>query len=127
MEGCDPHYSFHHIGTDESLYVFEAPIDMLSYITLCPEDWQRHSYVACCGTSILPVMKMLERMPQIHTVLLCLDNDEAGRLANQRMKAQLEANYTVERLVPENKDWNDDLTAIREQECEVKVSCQSFG
>ena len=53
---------------------------------------------------------MLERKPQIHTILLCLDNDEAGHLANQRMKAQLEANYTVEQLVPENKDWNDDLT-----------------
>ena len=127
VEGCDPRYSFHHIGTDGSLYVFEAPIDMLSYITLYPEDWQRHSYVACCGTSIQPVVKMLERMPQIHTVLLCLDNDEAGRLANQRMKAQLEANYTVERLVPENKDWNDDLTAIREQKCEVTAPCQSFG
>ena len=127
VEGCDPHYSFHHIGTDERLYVFEAPIDMLSYITLYPEDWQRHSYVACCGTSILPVMKMLERMPQIHTVLLCLDNDEAGRLANQRMTEQLAEKYAVEQLVPENKDWNDDLTAIREQECEVKVSCQSFG
>ena len=100
---------------------------MLSYITLYPEDWQRHSYVACCGTSILPVMKMLERMPQIHTVLLCLDNDEAGRLANQRMTEQLAEKYAVEQLVPENKDWNDDLTAIREQECEVKVSCQSFG
>lgn len=127
VEGGDPHYSFHHIGTDERLYVFEAPIDMLSYITLYPEDWQRHSYVACCGTSILPVMKMLERMPQIHTVLLCLDNDEAGRLANQRMTEQLAEKYAVEQLVPENKDWNDDLTAIREQECEVKVSCQSFG
>ena len=115
------------VGTDECLYVFEAPIDMLSYITLYPEDWQRHSYVACCGTSILPVMKMLERMPQIHTVLLCLDNDEAGRLANQRMTEQLAEKYAVEQLVPENKDWNDDLTAIREQECEVKVSCQSFG
>ena len=100
---------------------------MLSYITLHPEDWQRHSYVACCGTSIQPVVKMLERMPQIHTVLLCLDNDEAGRLANQRMKAQLEVNYTVERLVPENKDWNDDLTTVREQKCEVNTSCQSFG
>ena len=100
---------------------------MLSYITLHPQEWQRHSYVACCGTSIQPVIKMLERMPQIRTVLLCQDNDEAGHLANQRMKAQLEANYTVERLVPENKDWNDDLTAIREQKCEVKVSCQSFG
>ena len=115
------------LGTDERLYVFEAPIDMLSYITLYPEDWQRHSYVACCGTSILPVMKMLERMPQIHTVLLCLDNDEAGRLANQRMTEQLAEKYAVEQLVPENRDWNDDLTAIREQECEVKVSCQSFG
>ena len=127
VEGCDPRYSFHHIGTDGSLYVFEAPIDILSYITLHPQEWQRHSYVACCGTSIQPVMKMLERMPQIRTVLLCLDNDEAGRLANQRMKAQLEANYTVERLVPENKDWNDDLTTVREQECEVNTSCQSFG
>ena len=77
VEGCDPRYSFHHIGTDGSLYVFEAPIDMLSYITLHPEDWQRHSYVACCGTSIQPVVKMLERKPQIHTILLCLDNDEA--------------------------------------------------
>ena len=50
VEGCDPCYSFHHIGTDRSLYVFEAPIDMLSYITLHPEGWQSHSYVACCGT-----------------------------------------------------------------------------
>ena len=46
VEGCDPRYSFHHMGTDESLYVFEAPIDMLSYITLHPQEWQRHSYVA---------------------------------------------------------------------------------
>lgn len=127
VEGCDPRYSFHHIGTDGNLYVFEAPIDMLSYITLYPEGWQRHSYVACCGTSIQPVMKMLERMPQIHTVLLCMDNDEAGHLANQRMKNQLEANYMVEQLVPENKDWNDDLTGVREQKCEVTALCQSFG
>ena len=72
-------------------------------------------------------MKMLERMPQIHTVLLCLDNDEAGRLANQRMTEQLAEKYAVAQLVPENKDWNDDLTAVREQECELKVSCQNFG
>ena len=111
VEGCDPRYSFHHIGTDGSLYVFEAPIDMLSYITLEPEDWQEHSYVACCGTSIQPVLKMLERVPQLDTVLLCLDNDEAGHVASQRMSAQLADQYSVERLIPENKDWNDDLTA----------------
>lgn len=91
--------------------MFEAPIDMLSYITLHPEDWQSHSYVACCGTSIQPVLKLLERQPQINTVLLCLDNDEAGHLASRRMEEQLAERYTVERLIPTHKDWNDDLTA----------------
>lgn len=68
-------------------------------------------YVACCGTSIQPVLKLLERQPQINTVLLCLDNDEAGHLASRRMKEQLAERYTVERLIPAHKDWNDDLTA----------------
>ncbi|MEA4828557.1 MAG: DUF3991 domain-containing protein, partial [Enterococcus thailandicus] len=34
VDSCDPNYSFHHIGTTNRLYVFEAPIDLLSYITL---------------------------------------------------------------------------------------------
>ena len=127
VEGCDPRYTFHHMGTDGSLYVFEAPIDMLSYITLHPSDWQRHSYVACCGTSIQPVEKMLERLPQLDTVLLCLDNDEAGHAASQRMKTQLEENYTVERLTPEHKDWNDDLIAQTQSRNEVMPLCQTFG
>lgn len=127
VEGSDPRYSFHHIGTDGGLYIFEAPIDLLSYITLHPEHWQAHSYVACCGTSIQPVLKMLERLPRINTILLCLDNDEAGHLACQRMSAQLAEHYTVERLVPKNKDWNDDLTAEKEIRNEVTQACQSFG
>ncbi len=126
-EGCDPRYTFHHMGTDGSLYVFEAPIDMLSYITLHPVDWQRHSYVACCGTSIQPVEKILERLPQLDTVLLCLDNDQAGHAASQRMKTQLEENYTVERLTPEHKDWNDDLTTQTQSRNEVMPLCQTFG
>ena len=68
------------------------------------------AYVACCGTSIQPVLQMLEQAPQLDTVLLCLDNDEAGHQASRRMREQLEARYSVERLIPENKDWNDDLT-----------------
>ena len=107
--GMDPRYSFHYVGTGRSLYVFEAPIDMLSFITLYPENWQRHSYVACCGTSIQPVLQMLEQVPQLDTILLCLDNDEAGHQASRRMREQLDARYSVERLIPENKDWNDVL------------------
>ena len=50
VEGSRPQYSFHHMGKDSALYVFEAPIDMLSFLTLYPEGWQEHSYVALCGT-----------------------------------------------------------------------------
>lgn len=39
VEGSDPAHSFHWVGTSKQLYVFEAPIDLLSYITLHPEGW----------------------------------------------------------------------------------------
>lgn len=117
VESSDPRYSFHHIGTDDTLFVFEAPIDMLSYISLHPNDWQRHSYVACCGVSFQPVQKILERIPDIGTVFLCLDNDEAGYAASVRMAASLEEQgIHSERLIPTGKDWNDDLMALRKQE-----------
>ena len=117
VEGSDPRFSFNRKGTDGSLYVFEAPIDMLSYITLHPEDWEMHSYVACCGTSFLPVQQILERLPQFETVLLCLDNDEAGHAACLRMTDQLKEQYIVERLISKNKDWNDDLIAEKQEVC----------
>lgn len=110
VEGSDPRYSFHHIGNNGSLLVFEAPIDLLSHISLYPQSWQENSYVACCGTSIQPVLKTLELMPQADTVLLCLDNDEAGQRATRRMAGQLEAEgLTVITKIPKMKDWNDDL------------------
>jgi hypothetical protein len=127
VEGSDPKYSFHHMGTDGSLYVFEAPIDLLSYITLHPNGWERHSYVACCGTSALPVIKMLDRLPQLNSVYLGLDNDKAGQAASQRMAEQIEGRgIAADRLVPENKDWNDDLIARREMRNEVIQPCQTL-
>ena len=112
VEGGDPRYSFHHIGRDGSLYVFEAPIDLLSFITLYPRGWEEHSYVACCGTSIQPVLEALERMPTKDNVFLCLDNDTAGQKACRRMADQLrELGVAAERIVPTLKDWNEDLVA----------------
>ena len=99
-------------GTDKSLYVFEAPIDLLSHITLYPYGWQEHSYVACCGTSIQPVLERLRQNPKLDMVYLCLDNDDAGNDACDRMTDTLEdMGLDVERLCPVRKDWNDDLCA----------------
>ena len=49
--GSEKAYGFGHIGTDEKLFVFESPIDLLSYITAVPEEWEKHSYVCLLYTS----------------------------------------------------------------------------
>ena len=108
-------HSFHKNGTDRSLYVFEAPIDLLSHITLYPTGWLEHSYVACCGTSVQPVLEWLRQNPKLlNMVYLCLDNDEAGEDACESMMEVLaDMDVDVERLRPQGKDWNDDLRAKR--------------
>lgn len=114
VEGSDTKHSFHWNGTDKSLYVFEAPIDLLSFITLHPAGWREHSYVACCGTTMQPVLERLRQNPKIEMVYLCLDNDEAGETASERMEETLHGlNVDAERLRLVHKDWNDDLCAQR--------------
>ena len=118
VAGCDARYSFHHMGVDSQLYVFEAPIDMLSFISLYPDDWTSHSYVALCGTGGQAMLWMLEQNPMLLSISLCLDNDEAGMKATQRLTDQLtERGYNwVGSYVPEHKDWSEDLVAQFEQE-----------
>ena len=116
VAGSDPRCSFHYLGWDERLYVFEAPIDLLSYITMYPKEWRQSSYVACCGTSFLPVEAMLSQQPNIKWVFLCLDHDRAGQSANQRMEEALNSRkIKTERYVPMHKDWNEDLLHLRRE------------
>ena len=60
---------------------------------------------------------MLERCPNIETVHLCLDNDQAGQQASRRLAGVVrEQGLEVDALVPIFKDWNMDLCASVEQE-----------
>ena len=94
---------------NESINNYPQQVEFIrNDISMNPQQWQKHSYVACCGTSPLPVMQMLK--PETQIVYLCLDNDDAGHKASERMAEQLhERGVMTERLVPELKDWNDDL------------------
>ena len=113
VSGCDARYSFHYTGTSDRLYVFEAPVDLLSFLTLYQKDWQSHSYAALCGTSEHALLWMLEQNPNIRNVLLCLDHDAAGIEANGRLAEILRDRgyHCVSVLQPEHKDWNEDLKA----------------
>ena len=119
VAGSNLRYSFHAIGSDGLLFVFESPIDLLSYITMHQDNWEQHSYVACCGTSTIPLSWMLEQQPYAQ-VFLCYDNDKAGLSACQRAEKLLEEKgIPSKRLLPKNKDWNDDL---RERSAACSVS-----
>lgn len=121
VEGSHPAYSFHYISKNpypHKLCVFEAPIDLLSYISLHPENWKQHSYMALNGVSEQPVLKLLELYPQLQRVTLCLDNDEAGRKAASRIHKTLKEQgfEDVAYDVSAHKDWNEDLVTAYSQE-----------
>ena len=111
-ESCDPRYSFHWTGKDNTLYLFEAPIDMLSFISLHKENWRSHSYAAACCVGDQVLFQMLKANPNINTVCLCMDNDTAGQAANKRISDKLFIQgIKHEILVPSLKDWNEDRLA----------------
>ena len=111
VDGCDPRFSFHYTGQSDTVYVFEAPIDMLSFLSLYQQDWQRHSYVSLCGVSEHALLQLLVENPQVKKIGLCLDNDKAGLKARERLTGILaEKGYgEVFSLLPRQKDWNEDL------------------
>lgn len=111
VAGSDTDYSFSHFGNDGKLFVFEAPIDMLSFITLNPKDWKNHSYIAMNGIYESAALKALENHSDLRSVYLCTDNDEGGIDAAERLRDILhEHGYTdIFRIAPQQKDWNECL------------------
>jgi len=118
VEGSDPKHSFHYNGKSDTLYVFEAPVDMLSFITLHMKDWKQHSYVTLDGVSEHAMLQQLDTHSQLKNVVLCLDHDEVGIEASGRLADILcKQNYydpaymEVPVLRSRFKDWNEDLKA----------------
>lgn len=113
VDGCDPRYSFHYTGQSDTVYVFEAPIDLLSFITLYPKDWKKHSYVSLCGVAEHALRQMLADNASIKKVALCLDHDAAGIEAAGCLAETLEKLGYQEVFIIQsrNKDWNEDIKA----------------
>lgn len=107
-----PEYSFHWTGKSKYLLLFEAPIDMLSFISMHKKNWQQHSYAAACSVSDRVLFQMLKDNPNISEVFLCMDSDEPGQAAAKRISDKLfKQGINAKILVPEHKDWNEDRLA----------------
>lgn len=109
VAGSDKSYGFCHRGEDNQLFVFEAAIDLLSFIQLFPKDWKKRSYLSLGGVSSVALMTFLSERPQITSVFLCLDNDHTGNEACEKLAGEIPDGYRVIRLKPARKDWNEIL------------------
>ena len=109
VAGSDKAFGFCHRGTDNQLFVFEAAIDLLSFIQLFPKDWKKRSYLSLGGVSSVALMTFLSERPQITSIFLCLDNDQAGNEACEKLAGEISEGYSVIRLKPSRKDWNEIL------------------
>lgn len=98
---CDPEI--------EEVAVFEAPIDLMSFCTLCPEV--HSNAVALCGLYSGPLDTYLQDHPHLKSIKFLLDNDEPGIAAAKEMREKYKADgYKVEIRVPKyGKDWNAQL------------------
>ena len=107
--GAEKAFGFAHRGTDKQLLVFEAPIDLLSFIELFPKNWQQHNYLSLGGVSGKALRQFLSERPDVERVFLCLDADKAGEDACKRLTVLLPDSVSVTRIQPCMKDWNDVL------------------
>ena len=107
--GAEKAFGFAHRGTDKQLLVFEASIDLLSFIELFPKNWQQHNYLSLGGVSGKALRQFLSERPDVERVFLCLDADKAGEDACKRLAGLLPDTVSVTRIQPCMKDWNDVL------------------
>ena len=115
-------FSFRVEGISSMLHVFEAAIDLLSYLSLqriWGRDWTLDSYLSLGGIAAkamnLPAALaefLAHRGPK--TVVLHLDNDEMGRQATAKILKVLPENVTgKDSPAPAGKDINDYLCLVR--------------
>ena len=124
--GSDKRYSFRLLSREpcESVHLFEAAIDLLSYATYLKcegKDYKAENLLSLSGVyqpkkelseSKIPIAltTFLQANPQIKTIFLHLDNDKTGRLCTAALKELLHKDYKIVDVPPPvGKDFNDFL------------------
>lgn len=91
----------------DSVSVFEAPIDMMSFFTL----YGQTGSIALCGLHDAPLETYLGENPHVRRVIFCLDADGPGQATAKKLGAKYRAlGYeTAVQAPPCGKDWNEYL------------------
>ena len=111
----------------DTIYIFEGAIDLLSYATffkLYGFKWEDKTMISLAGVyqpakiieeSKVPIAieNYLKNHPEVKKIVLCLDNDAAGRNATKALKTVLQNEYEILDRPPKfEKDYNDYLCSF---------------
>lgn len=110
--GSDKQYAFSCEGNTETVFIFEAPIDLLSYKTLLKQAGRltEDHYITLAGISIAALERYLMDHPDIRKLVVCTDNDEAGEEAFRQIYKAYSKTHEVRRQSPKPyKDFNEYL------------------
>ena len=123
--GSNKAFSFSFTNSNSSiLHVFEAAIDLLSYMTILKldhQDFKQYNYLSLAGASDkiaskteadipIALKSFLERNKNIKTLIFHLDNDEVGIGATFKIMNVLSQKYDCIDDHPKDcKDVNDEL------------------
>ena len=109
VAGSDKSFGFCYRGRGKELFVFEAPIDLLSHIALYPAEWRERSYLSLGGVSTKALERFLSECQDIESIYIATDNDQAGNNAAEELAELIPQGISVYRFLPQAKDWNEDL------------------
>ena len=107
--GSDKAHNFAYRSDGKSLFVFEAPIDLISFIALYPKNWKSRNYLSLGGIGAKSLEGFLSERSDMETIYFCTDADKAGNDAVGRLLESIPEHMTVVRLMPCAKDWNEVL------------------
>lgn len=123
--GSNKAFSFNYTNPkSDVLHVFEAAIDLLSYMTLLKmdeKDYTKFDYLSLAGASDkiaskseadipIALKAYLERNPNIKTIIFHLDNDEVGIGATSKIISILNSKYQcIDEHPTSYKDVNEEL------------------
>lgn len=97
--GSDKSLNFAYRSDGKSLFVFEAPIDLMSFIALYPKDWKTRNYLSLGGAGAKALDGFLSECKDMETIYSCTDSDKAGNDAVPRLLESIPEHVTVIRLI----------------------------
>lgn len=136
VPGSDERYGFTREGSNHRLLIFEACIDLMSYMTiqsmrnpLYLHNTEDH-FISTNGHKYEPIRTYLREHPEIDQIVFCVDNDARNAMGvipsekfMERAKAIIEKTFPERfqegtyfyKHLPDLKDWNEDLKHLVEE------------